>query len=193
MNELFLSRVHGQGAASAVDARGGHDGRGDGVTVEADARRGVERGRVVHIGVPFEHGAACSQRCHRAPHVLPQRRGSLDHVHPHQVRQRPARHVVRLVRRPLRVLAQVRVVLHGEELAHEVGEGLVHRDHPRPGRVGEPVVRDRLVQLMHLDPVVGEAAQHLDRRYRIVLLLRHEIGVRRTVRCTCAITSRPAW
>ena len=73
--------------------------------------------------------------------VVVERRRRRDDLHVHLVGQRPAGGVVRLLGRPVRVLAQVGIVLDLEDLLRELRELLVHRDDPRAGGVALAVDR----------------------------------------------------
>ena len=81
------------------------------------------------------------------------------HFHAHLHGKSPARHIVGPDGRPIRGLAQIRVMLRLEQLLHQRRKWLIHEDHPR-APVLAAIRRERLRGLVHfvLPVRIGEAA-----------------------------------
>ena len=176
MERVVLGGVQNQGVAGA---RHRPDGRNHtcrrGARVETGVGNAVEGGALARV--PGD--GRTLDALHRPAHVVIERASCLDHADAEQVRQRPAGNVVGLVGRTLGKLSEVRVILDREELADEVGEGLIHGDDPGAVLVADPVVHDAGRQLVYLDAIEGEPPEHLHRRHRIALLLGDEETVGR--------------
>ncbi len=96
------------------------------------------------------------------------------------VRKSPSGHVIRLVRRSFGKLPEVRIVLHREQLPDEVAVGLIHGDDPGLCGNGTSLELDVLPKLVYQDTVEGQAAQEFHGCHRVALVLRYEVGVRRS-------------
>src|SRR5499426_3293439 len=79
------------------------------------------------------------------------RHGGGFHAHLH--RQRPAGHVVRKNRSPVRRLAQIWITLRLEEFLDQRSEWLIHQDNPRSPLIFAAVRGKRLDGLMYLDAI----------------------------------------
>src|SRR5262252_7179749 len=101
------------------------------------------------------------------------RHGGGFHAHLH--RQRPAGHVVRENRRPVRRLAQIWITLRLEELLDQRSEWLIHQDNPRSPLILAAVRGERPDSLMNLDAVEQKLFHQSRGRRRVALLLRYHV------------------
>src|SRR5215813_10349807 len=97
------------------------------------------------------------------------RHGGGFHAHLHG--QRPAGHVIRKNRSPVRRLAQIRITLRLEELLDQRGEWLIHQDNPRSPLILAAVRDKRLDSLMNLDAVEQKLFHQSCGRRQVALLL----------------------
>src|SRR5262249_29725056 len=104
--------------------------------------------------------------------------GSCGDPDAHLQRQRPARDVVRPLRRTAGILAQVGVLLYVKNFSSQCREFLVCRHHPRARWTGHIGEAERRGGLPDAHAAEREPPQQLDGRDGVTLVLRDEVRIR---------------
>ena len=166
-------------ARSRDPAGRGLDARRNRARVEADVGNAVDH----PSPRPACHPISCRSlyQAHRLPELGCERRCCGYDADLHLVGQGPAGRVVGLLRRSVGALTQVGIRLHAQQLPRQLGELLVHRNHPGSPWIIDPVERDIHRQLPDPYAVERQPPQQLNGCHWIALLLWNEVRVGRRV------------